>query len=130
MCITGSKIRPTPTQAKEFMTTVHAEPKAWNAFCFYSYFSFSPYLLRWEMLWIKIQIHFPLLLEDLNISVAFNSGSWSGSSRLLDVRSSVLSSHSGSDYSSLAGTHKRCMERAQRGLLLFPWVMCCFSSVH
>lgn len=80
VCITGNKIRPTPTHSEEFTTTVHAEPEAWNAFCFYSNFSFSPYLLRRKMLCIKSQIHIPLLLEGLNISVAFNSGSRSGSS--------------------------------------------------
>lgn len=99
VCITGNKIWPTPTQSEEFTTTVHTEPEAWNAFCFYSYFSFSPYLLRRKMLCIKSQIHIPLLLKDLNIFVAFNSRSRSGSSRLLDVGSSVLSSHGGSDYS-------------------------------
>ncbi len=102
VCITGNKIRPTPTQSDEFTNTVHAEPEAWNAFCFYSYFSFSPYLLRPKILCIKSQIHIPLLLEGLNISVAFNSGSRSGSKRLLDFGSSVLLSHGGSDYSSLA----------------------------
>lgn len=122
VCITGNKIRPTPTRSEEFTTTVHAEPEAWNAFCFYSNFSFSPYLLRRKMLCIKSQIHIPLLLEGLNISVAFNSGSRSGSSWLLDVGSSVLLSHGGSDYSSLTGPSKRRTERARRGLLLFPWV--------
>jgi len=81
------------------------------------------------MSWINPN-SFPTVLEGLNISIAFNSRSRSGSSCLLDVRSSVLASHSRSDYSSLAGTRKSRTERAQWGLLLFAWVMCCFSSVH
>lgn len=120
VCITGNKIRPTPTRADEFMTTVLAEPKAWNACCFYSYFSFSPYFRRRRILRIKSQIRIPLLFGGLNIAVAFNSGS------RLTFGCQVKCPAADLVTAYWPGQCKRRMERAQKELLLFHRVMCCF----